>query len=86
MSDIELTTVELTTKQSNKVKRAMKALDDVWEEVAKENPDLPELHWYVEAEGSLNLMSEYSNDMKYGGGYDHIIENWNFRHLDCGGW
>lgn len=53
--------IELTSKQHNKIKRAVKALNDVRDELQLENPD-HDLMWYLEDCANLNLMEGESHE------------------------
>ena len=51
----------LTSKQRNKIKRAIKALNDVRQELQSDNADC-EIQWYLEDNDNLNLMTGESHD------------------------
>jgi hypothetical protein len=56
-----MSNITLTTKQRSKIKRAIKALNDVRQELQNENGDC-EVQWYLEDSGNLNLMTGDSHD------------------------
>jgi hypothetical protein len=83
MSDIEL-----TTKQRNKIKRALKSLESVRDEVAKENPDNT-ISWYISSGGNVHLMDgETHGDYKsnHEALYDNVIDDFCISHEDHGDW
>jgi ferric iron reductase protein FhuF len=83
MSDIEL-----TPKQSAKIRRALKALDDVRKELQSENR-ASFINWYLEGQGNLNLLSDTSHDLNLtqgGQNHDAIIDSFDFKMSSGGGW
>jgi len=56
--------IELTIKQHRKIKNAVKALNDVRDELQRENPDYY-LNWYLEDGDNLNLMEGDSHDTSF---------------------
>jgi hypothetical protein len=83
MSDIEL-----TISQDRKIKRAIKALNDVRAELASANPD-NHISWYLEGSDNLNLMSGDSHDMSNdqgGQNYDNVIATYDLDNASGGGW
>jgi hypothetical protein len=83
--------VVLTTKQRNKIARAVKALNDVRREIDSENSDC-DVQWYLENSGNLNLMSGDSHDDDSGSGYgdtsrqDRVIALFDLHMASGGGW
>ena len=78
------TELTLTIKQSNKVKRALKALEEVRGEIdgLSEN----DVIWYFEAEGSIYLMDGDTHDSAESANHSMIIGSWSLPNYDCGGW
>ena len=58
-----MTEVELTSKQQAKIKRAIKALNDVRKEIELENKE-SDIGWYLEGSGSLHLTNGETHDWK----------------------
>ena len=81
MSDIEL-----TAKQSRKITRAVKALNDVRQEIQSENPDI-NINWYLEDSDNLNLMGgeTHSFDME-DSLQENVIELFWLHNATGGGW
>jgi len=78
--------IELTIKQSRKIARACKALDDVRKEVKKENPDFY-INWYLEDCGNMYLMEDESHDGMTGRArHDRVIELFSIPNSSGGGW
>ena len=81
----------LTSKQRGKIKRAVKALNDVRRELDNENGDC-NVQWYLENSGNLNLMSGDSHDETSGSGYgdtsrqDRVIALFDLEYSGGGGW
>ena len=81
MSDIKL-----TKKQDAKIRRAVKALNDVREELQEENPE-SSMNWHLEDSNNLNLMQGDSHDMKTGERQrDNVIKCYDLWHSSGGGW
>ncbi len=80
------TDLELTTKQSNKIKRALKALEDVRKEV--ELTSNQHVMWYFEAEGDVCLMEggTHTQDVAGSANQGMIIDSFHLPCYDCGGW
>jgi hypothetical protein len=55
IKDGTMADIELTTKQHNKIKRAVRALNDVHNELQKDNPNYL-MQWYLEDGNNFNLM------------------------------
>ena len=79
--------IELTNKQHNKIKRAIKALNDVRAELARENPD-NDVNWYLEDSDNLNLMGNpsHTEDHNMTSLYDNVIECYSLDSASGGGW
>lgn len=77
--------IDLTTKQRNKIKRAIKALNDVRAELEVENPD-NYLNWYLEDNNNLNLMEDHSHTDGEVANYDAVIGCFNLDSAGGGGW
>jgi hypothetical protein len=80
----------LTSKQRNKINRAIKALNDVRRELDNENGDC-DMQWYLEDCGNLNLMTGDSHDdTGHGTGYgrrqDLVIAMFDLEYSSGGGW
>jgi len=80
MSDIEI-----TTKQHNKIKRAIKSLNDARDEIQSENPDY-NINWYLEDSDNLNLMEGESHIGGEIANHDAVIELYDFKSAGGGGW
>jgi hypothetical protein len=85
-----MSNITLTTKQRSKIKRAIKALNDVRQELQNENGDC-EVQWYLEESGNLNLMSGdshvFSNcDVDEDSRQDRVIELFEFENATGGAW
>ena len=76
----------LTSKQRNKIKRAVKALNDVRRELQSENDEC-DIQWYLEDNDNLNLMAGNSHD---GNGSesrrDRVIDTFYLEASSGGGW
>lgn len=88
-----MSNVELTNKQYNEIKRAIKSLNDVRKEIQTDNPDY-DISWYVENGGSVHLMSGDSHshislgdyETITNSNYDNIIDTFTLLRSECGGW
>lgn len=76
--------IYLTTKQTAKIKRALKALEDVRQEVASETGG--DIQWYLEDCGNLCLMNGNSHDENQNPRQDAIIEIFNMKSASGGAW
>lgn len=76
--------MELTQKQRNKIKRALKALEDVRSEVGSKSDN--QVMWYIESGGDFNLMNGDSHDERGDSSHENIIESFYLPNYDCGGW
>lgn len=56
-----MSNIELTAKQHNKIKRAIKSLNDVRAELQGQNPE-NEINWYLEDSNNFNLMAGLPHD------------------------
>lgn len=85
MSELQ-TELYLSTKQRNKVRRALKALEEVRVEV-QELSQL-EINWYLEDSSNLNLMEGETHDTTFRGAANigMIIGGFEFPHSSGGGW
>ena len=80
--------IELTSKQRNKIKRAVKSLNDVRQELDCDNSDC-EVQWYLEDCGNLNLMSGDSHEGSGNGDTsrrDRVIATFDLDSSGGGGW
>lgn len=77
--------VQLTAKQKAKIKRAIKSLNDVNEEIQTDNSD-KYINWYLEDNDNLNLMEDYSHDGNGSANHDAVIEVFNLDNSGGGGW
>ena len=81
-------TILLTSKQRNKINRAIKALNDVRKELDNDNGDC-DVQWYLEDCGNLNLMSGDSHEGIGNGDtsrQDRVIATFNLDSSGGGGW
>ncbi len=85
-----MTSIVLTPKQRAKIKRAVKALNDVRKEVEQTNKCEPEgILWYLEDSENLNLMDGMSHDNGVYGepSRQHaVIDVFNLDKSSGGGW
>jgi hypothetical protein len=77
--------VELTTKQRNKIKRAIKALNDVRREIQEQNPDC-DMNWYLEDAGNFHLLDSESHDENCCANRDGVVDSFNLYNSGGGGW
>ena len=77
--------IELTNAQDRKIKRAIKALNDVRAELASDNPD-NYVNWYLEDNENLNLMNGDSHSGQGVPNYDNVIGLYNLKMASGGGW
>tara|TARA_B110000902_G_C14243073_1_gene563211 strand:- start:930 stop:1187 length:258 start_codon:yes stop_codon:yes gene_type:complete len=85
-----MSNITLTTKQRSKIKRAIKSLNDVRQELQNENGDC-EVQWYLEDSDNLNLMSgeshEFSPDtVDDDSRQDRVIDTFYLEMSSGGGW
>jgi hypothetical protein len=86
-----MSNVTLTTKQRNKIKRSVKALNDVRQELQKDNADC-DVQWYLEDSDNLNLMSGDPHDDSgrseggHGRRQDRVIDTFYLELSSGGGW
>ena len=74
----------LTSKQRNKIKRAVKALNDVRRELEQENPENV-ISWYHES-GNLNLIDGETHKPNGDANQDSVIDLFTLDRSDGGGW
>lgn len=77
--------LSLTRKQHNKIKRAVKALNDVRKELQVDNSDY-DINWYLEDCGNLCIMEGESHDDKGETRQDRIISIYDLEYSSGGGW
>lgn len=79
--------MELTAKQRNKIKRAVKALNDVRRELQDQYPE-NKINWYLEDCGNLCLMSgdTHSDNLNVSPLFENIVEVYDFEMASGGGW
>ena len=78
--------IELTNKQDSKIKRAVKALNEVRAELQKDNPD-NNINWYLEAGDNFNLMEDESHDECMSTArHDRVIKEYQLKNASGGGW
>jgi hypothetical protein len=82
----EQTKLTLTTKQSNKVKRALKAIEEVRKEVDAQCVVDGGVNWYVEDNDHLYLMDGYTHDDKCRANHGMVIAHFAMPHASGGGW
>ena len=82
-----MASVILSVKQKNKIRRAVKALNDVREELQRYNPD-NDINWYLEDCGSLYLMEDnpHSDDLAQTARQDRVILHSSLDNSSGGGW
>lgn len=80
-----MTEIALTPKQKAKIKRALKALEDVRSEVNAESSD-GDVSWFLEDNGNLNLMEGDSHDEDCKARHDAVIAVFDFNASSGGGW
>lgn len=83
-----MSTVKLNSKQLAKVKRAIKSLDSVRQELQSHHPEAY-INWYLEDCGNLNLLSGDSHDASVtqgGSNRDNVIEEFDLPNSSGGGW
>jgi hypothetical protein len=86
IKDRTMADIELTTKQHNKIKRAVRALNDVRNELQKDNPNYL-MQWYLEDGNNLNLMEGESHEGVAGvPQYDRVIDTYELKSASGGGW
>ena len=78
------TQIVLTTKQRNKVNRALKALEEVRAEVDLEAEN--RVAWYLEDCGNLNLMDGDSHNEHGDGNHGMVIYTFDLPYSGGGGW
>jgi len=78
--------IELTTKQRGKITRAVKALNDVRQELQDENPGI-NINWYLEDSDNLNLMGgeSHTDDLQHPL-QENVIELLWLKNASGGGW
>lgn len=85
-----MTDIVLTPKQKAKIKRAVKALNDVRAEVERDNECDPNgIQWYLEDSNNLNLMDGMSHDSDQWGEpsrRDAVIDLFCLDKSSGGGW
>jgi hypothetical protein len=77
--------IELTAKQHNKIKRAVKSLNDVRSEIARENP-YANINWYLEDNDNLNLMEAESHTEGEKANHDAVLYCYDLKCAGGGGW
>ena len=79
--------MELTAKQRNKIKRAVKALNDARQELQEQYPD-EYFNWYLEDCGNLCLMKGWTHDDDHNSSplFENIVEVYDFEMASGGGW
>jgi hypothetical protein len=79
--------ITLTSKQKNKISRAVKALNDVRQGLQNDNGDC-EVQWYLEDSNNLNLMSGASHnfDGDNDARQDRVISTFELDMSSGGGW
>jgi hypothetical protein len=81
--------ITLTKAQKDKIKKAIKSLNDIRDELQVQNPD-KYINWYLEDSNNLNLLENESHKESGGNGfaadYDTIIDTFNLWHSSGGGW
>ncbi|MEZ9709384.1 hypothetical protein AB4254_11950 [Vibrio breoganii] len=79
-----MTEITLSSKQCAKIKRALKALEEVRKEVDLESDEA--VRWYLEDSGNLNLMTGDSHDDSGSPNFDAVIEHFEFPESTGGAW
>lgn len=75
----------LTKSQLRKIKTAVKALNDIRQEVQDENPDF-DINWYLEDCGNFCLMEDDTHDKDGTARQDRVIDVFNLDNSSGGGW
>ena len=78
--------IKLTIKQRNKIKRAVKSLNEVLDEIQVDNPD-KYINWYLEDTANFNLMEgdSHTGDSQ-SPNTDAVIECFDLELASGGGW
>ena len=78
---------KMTPLQRGQITRAINTLNRVRRELEKNNPDAPNVNWYLEDCGNFNLMSD---DSHTGLGAERnkgaVVSTWDLRNSSGGGW
>lgn len=84
---IDMSDVILTNKQNNKIKRAIKALNEVRLEVQQDNVDY-DINWYLEDSNNLYLMEGDSHNTDFGTtrNFEAVISLYELTNSSGGGW
>ncbi|MBE8233292.1 MAG: hypothetical protein HAW67_06105 [Endozoicomonadaceae bacterium] len=77
--------IVLTEKQKLKITKAVKALNQVRNELQSTNPD-NDINWYLEDCGNLHLMEDLSHDEKGNARQDRVIFHISLIQSSGGGW
>ncbi len=85
MSDKQ-TELTLTTKQRNKIKRALKALEEVRKEVDTQCVVDGGVNWYVEDNDNFCLIEGHTHDREYHPNIGMVIESFILPQSSGGGW
>ena len=83
-----MSNIYLTSKQRLKIKKAIKLLDEVRNEIQQANSDAT-VNWYLEDCGNLNLLDGDSHDAyndQGGANHDAVIEVFDLPFSGGGGW
>jgi len=78
--------IELTTKQYNKIKRAVKALNDARDEIQTDSDQ--NINWYLEDSNNLNLMCgpTHTEDIVMKPLHENVMFCFNLKNSSGGGW
>lgn len=77
--------VKITAKQKAKIEKAVKALNDVREEIQSKHPD-NDINWYLEDCGNFNLMEDQPHDDNGNARQDRVILHCDLEDSSGGGW
>ena len=77
----------ITPAQKAAITRAVNSLNKVRAELEEDNPDAPNVSWYLEDCGNLNLMSDDSHTGGYLNANRAAVEGvWDLANSSGGGW
>jgi hypothetical protein len=79
------TEIKLTPKQKSKIDHAIKSLNDVRNEIAKDNEGR-NINWFLEDTANLCLMDDDPKDTSPSKSQDRVIEVFTLWHAGGGGW
>lgn len=78
------TKIELTSKQSTEIKKAIATLNRVRKEVQTHSGN--DINWYLEDTANFHLMDGHSHDAHGNANRDMVIDSFNLSNASGGGW